>query len=303
MVTLPWAVAGARLNLPRDLEIAYAIGRMGAVTIADTYALWYGSAHTCRAGFGRLARLGLIRSFPRADPLAPAWFTLTRRGLEWAAEQVGCDERELRALESVRRVNLSALAMRNRLWASLILASRHLPSVRIGRFEPEWELRARTPEGQRLVPDAMLTLSARRPSGEPLAAWALEMDNATERSAVWKAKAEQYAAIGPDRRLYGIPGWRMLASVPTGRRALTVAAAITAGGAGAFSFVAVGPTLEAGDAFAPLLWPCLVLARTPNARPSASLVDGLVPPIDEADQRGRSAADRGIPRETGAVTP
>lgn len=303
MMLLPWHVSGARLNLPRDLEIAYAIGRMGAVTIADTYALWYGSSHTCRVGFGRLVRLGLIRSFPRTDPRAPAWFTLTRRGLEWAAEKAGCDERELKVMESLRRVNRLALATRNRLWSSIILASRRHPTVRIGRFQPEWELRPLTPEQQHLVPDAMMTLVSPLPDGERQIGWAMEMDNATERAAVWKSKAEQYVSIGSARRLYGLSDWRLLASVPTNRRALTVATAITAGGAGAFSFVALSSSLEAGHAFDRLLWPCLALARTPNALPSASLIDNLVTPISEADQRGRSTVDRGVCLETGAITP
>ena len=105
---LPWRVSGARLQLPRDLEIAYAVGRMGIVTVADTYPLWYGSCHTARFGFGRLTRLGLVRSFPRDSPLSPAWFSLTARGLGWTAEESGCDERELRAVVGIRHTNLAA---------------------------------------------------------------------------------------------------------------------------------------------------------------------------------------------------
>ena len=62
MSSLPWRISGARLHLPRDLEIAYALGRMGAATIADTYRLWYGSPHTARFGFSRLTRLGSASS-------------------------------------------------------------------------------------------------------------------------------------------------------------------------------------------------------------------------------------------------
>src|SRR5208283_2395495 len=120
MMLLPWRVQGARLQMPRDLQIAYTVGRMGIVTIADTYALWYGSPHTARFGFGRLVRLGLLRSFPRTDPLAPAWYSLTPQGLEWAAEQAGCDERELRSVAGIRRMHLPS--MRNQLWTSVVLA-------------------------------------------------------------------------------------------------------------------------------------------------------------------------------------
>lgn len=299
MMMLPWRVSGARLQLPRDLEIAYSVGRMGAVTIADTFALWYGSPHTCRVGFGRLVRLGLLRSFPRIDPLAPAWFTLTKRGLEWAAEQAGCEERELKSMDSIRRVNLLALSMRNRLWVSLILASRRHPSIRIGWFQPEWELRPQLPDQLHIVPDAMVSLVKGDSGIEGRCAWALEMDNATERAAVWKSKAAQYAELRGTSRLYGTTGWRLLASVPSLRRAHSVAIAITASGAGAFSAVGLAASLEDGRAFDQVLWPCLALAKAPTAHPSASLIDGFGTPISEADQRDRSTVDRGISLEIG----
>jgi len=300
---LPWRVSGARLHLPRDLEIAYSVGRMGAVTIADTSALWYGSPHTCRVGFGRLARLGLLRSFPRTDPLAPAWFTLTRRGLEWTAEQAGCDERELKSMESIRRVNLMALSMRNRIWTSLVLASRRLPSIRLGCFQPEWELRPQTPEHLHVVPDAMVSLVMGDVSAELRCAWALEMDNATERAAVWKTKAAQYAKIRGTGRLHGSVDWRLLASVPSLRRAQSVATAITSSGAGAFAFVGLASSLEDGRAFDRVLWPCLTLSKALTTPPSASLLDGFGTPINEPDQRCRSTVDRGSLLETGAISP
>jgi hypothetical protein len=276
---------------------------MGSVTIADTFALWYGSPHTCRVGFGRLVRLGLLRSFPRTDLLAPAWFTLTKRGLEWTAEQSGCDERELKTMESIRRVNLGALSMRNRIWSSLILASRRLPDIRIGCFQPEWELRPKLPNRLHVVPDAMVSLVHRSTKDGRPCTWALEMDNATERAAVWKGKAAQYAELRSQGYLYGTADWRLLASVPSIRRAHSVAAAITASGAGAFSFVGLAASLEEGRAFEQVLWPCLVLAKGPASPPSASLIDGLEKPINEADQRSRSTVDRGSLPETGAISP
>jgi len=303
MMMLPWRVSGARLHLPRDLEIAYSIGRMGAVTIADTSALWFGSPHTCRVGFGRLVRLGLLRSFPRTDPLMPAWFTLTKRGLEWTAEQAGCEERELKSMDSIRRVNLLALSMRNRLWTSLVLASRRHPSIRIGCFQPEWELRPQLPGHLHVVPDAMVSLVGHEANIEYRLGWALEMDNATERAAVWKAKATQYADLRSTGHLYGMADWRLLAAVPSLRRAHSVAAVIAAGGAGAFSFVGLAASLEGGHAFDQVLWPSLVLAKAPAAPPTTSLINGFGKPISEADQRGRSTVDRGIPLETGAITP
>jgi|GEM_PF-2598072 len=303
MMLLPWRVSGARLHLPRDLEIAYAVGRMGAVTVADTFALWYGSPHTCRAGFGRMVRLGLLHSFPRADALAPAWFTLSHRGLEWTAEQVGCDERELRVMESVRRTNLSALSMRNRVWTSLVLACRRLPAVRLECFQPEWELRPQAQDRFQVVPDAMVILENREAQPARRHAWALELDNSTERLAVWRGKASRYAELRGTSHLYGTIDWRLLASVPSPRRAISVATAIAESGAGAFSFLSLTRSLEGGRAFDQVLWPCLALAKEPTIAPSASLIDGLGRPINEPDQRARSTVDRGLSQETGAISP
>jgi hypothetical protein len=82
-----------------------------------------------------------------------------------------------------------------------------------------------------------------------------------------------------------------------------VAVAITAGGAGAFSYVGVIGNLVAGQAFARVLWPCLELTKVPTAAPSTSIIDGLGKPISEADQRARSTVDRGSSSETGRISP
>jgi len=303
MMFLPWRVSGARLQLPRDLEIAYAVGRMGIITVADTYPLWYGSRHTARFGFGRLTRLGLIRSFSRESPLSPAWFSLTPRGMEWTAEKAGCDERELRAVAGIRRTNLAAASMRNRFWVSAALACRQNPGVRIGIFRPEWEIRQMKPEAVNVVPDALVSFITTDGTVERERAWIVEMDAGTQRSAVWRAKAGNYAALRDAGRPYGLAAWRLLAIVPSARRALSVAVAITASGAGAFSFVATAGSLDAGHAFAPVLWPCLELARIPSAQPAAGLLDGLTSPINEAAQPRQSTADRVSPSKTGAVSP
>ena len=303
MMILPWRVSGTRLRLPRDLQVVYAVGRMGTVTIADTFQLWYGSPHTARVGFGRLVRLGLLRSFPRTDPLSPAWFTLTPKGLEWTAEQAGCDESELRAFAGIRRINLPALSMRNRFWTSLVLACRRLPSVHLGSFRPEWELRSLRSDSVPVVPDAVVTLVGAEATGERECAWALEADGGTERSAVWKGKASRYAELRTTGRLYGVADWRLLAIVPSSRRARSVAIAVTAGGAGAFSFVGVAGRLDEGRAFDGALWPCLELARLPALAPAASLIDRFGKPINEPDQRSRSTVDRVFPSETARISP
>lgn len=303
MTSLPWRVAGARLHLPRDLEITYVVGRMGVVTIADTYPLWYGSPHTARFGFGRLSRLGLLRPLPRPDVISPGWFTLTRRGLEWAAEQAGCDERELRVVGGIRRMNLTAVGIRNRLWTSLVLACREHPLVQLFRVQPEWELRLERTDGLDIVPDVIVSLENQAVTGERRCAWMIEMDGGTQRKTVLRAKADRYAALRAAPHLYGHADWRLLVLAPSVRRARTVAAAITSGGAGAFGFVGVAKDLEEGRAFERLLWSCQELARSPQAKPNASLVDTVTNPTSEADQQSRTAADRAFPSETGAITP
>ena len=301
MMLLPWRVSGARLQMPRDLQIAYTVGRMAVVTIADAYPIWYGSPHTARSGFGRLVRLGLLRSFPRPDTLAPAWYSLTPQGLEWTAEQAGCDERELRAVAGIRRMHLPS--MRNQLWTSTVLACRQLPSIRIRRFQPEWELRPLKRDDMRVVPDAVVTLGGPDKTVQRECSWLLELDAGTERTSVWQAKAREYVELRGAGRVYGAGAWRLLAVVPTARRALTVAVAITAGGAGAFSYVGVIGKLVTGQAFARVLWPCLELAKAPAVAPSVSLIDGLDKPISEADQRARSIVDRVAPLETESISP
>lgn len=303
MVTIPWRTGRARLQLPRDLEIAYAVGRMGLVAIGDVFPLWYGSPHTCRFGFGRLARLGLLRRLPRPNVISPAWFSLTDRGLSWTAEQSGCDERELRTVPSARDCSLGSMSMRNRFWASLILACRRCPEIRLERFAPEWELRPARPADVHAVPDAVVSLARPDVTGERRCVWMVEVDNTTERLSVWRKKAAQYAELRIGGRLYGYPDWQLLAIVPSLRRACSVSAAVAAGGGGAFSYVAVANALEAGQAFEPALWPCAELARAPGAPPSVTLAEKLGEPIARADQRERSAVDRAPSVETGAISP
>jgi hypothetical protein len=303
MKMLPWRISGARLHLPRDLEVAYAVGRMGVVTTADVYRLWYGSPHTARFGFGRLVRLGLLRTFPRPNQLAPAWFSLTPRGRDWVAEQAGCDEHELRAVAGIRRMNLPAVGIRNRLWTSLVLACRENPSVRLACVQPEWELRQQRTTNFDVVPDAIVSLESKPVTDRPGCAWMVEMDAGTQRSSVLKAKAVRYAAFRTAPHLYGYAIWRVLLLVPSERRARMAATAICSGGAGAFSLVAVAKSMEEGLALGLSMWPCSELARSPQAKPSASFISITTSPMTKADQEGRSEVDRGFPSETVAITP
>jgi hypothetical protein len=303
MISVPWRTSGARLQLPRDLEIAYVAGRMGLVAIADVFPLWYGSPHTCRFGFGRLVRLGLLRRLPRPNVISPAWFSLTARGLVWTAERAGCDERELRTVASSRDFSLGSLSLRNRFWTSLILSSRRHPEICLDRFSPEWELRPTRPADVHVVPDAIVSLSRRVVTGERRCVWMVEVDNTTERVAVWKRKAAQYAELRSRGRLYGYLDWRLLAIVPSLRRACSVSVAVASSGGGAFSCVAVAGTLDGGHAFEEVVWPCSELANMSDAQPTASLTAELTERVARADQQLGSTVDRPPSAETGTITP
>jgi hypothetical protein len=118
---------------------------------------------------------------------------------------------------------------------------------------PEWELRRAKEPGTRLVPDMELVLEAETDDGVVGKAWFIELDAGTERSAVWEAKAEAYSDACAGGALYGGSSWRVLAVVPSMRRARTVAAAVTRRGAGKLVFLAVQTDLEEGRALAPSL--------------------------------------------------
>lgn len=280
---------GARLTLPRDLQVAYLIGRMGAVRLADVWRAGYGSPHTARSGFGRLGRLGLLRSYPRLSPSLPKWFGLTPEGFSWVLEESGCNEEELRAPSGIARLNLSSLAQRNRLWVSLILAGRASSTVRLALFRPEAELRQMASSQVPIVPDALFVLERRQgqkphaPGGGIQAiiaavssAWMVELDSGSERSAVWIKKAELYRDLRNGRSLYGEEHWSVLAIVPSARRAQAVAAAVVKGGAGAFTVIALASSLEDGRAFERALWTALDLSGNGLATASHSLCDALL---------------------------
>jgi len=286
---LPWPVSGgARLHLPRDLQVAYTVGRMGAVTVYDVWPLFWQNVITARYGFLRLTRLGLLRTFDRPDPSHPAWYALTAQGAEWVIGETGADEEELRVISGIRRTNLGALGGRNRFWTSLVLACRARGDTRLALFRPEWELRRLKPDG--VVPDGMAVISDGGSAGR---AWMIELDQGTERLAVWEAKARAYAALRESgSSLYGASRWSVLAVVPSVRRARTVCQAVMKVGAGHFIFVGTAEALEEGRALDRCLWRATTIASAASAAPDSSLLDGEETPISDPDQLGQSAVDR-----------
>lgn len=269
---------GARLALPRDLQIAYTVGRMGLATAADAGPLFYGSHNTARSGFARLVTLGVLRTFPRTNPASPLWYALSPEAAEWVAAESGAAPGELRVVSGIRRLNLAALGARNRLWVSVVLAARASATVEVVRVAPEWELRRARSPGVGIVPDALFVLAARGQSSdvEPCASM-VELDSGAERLAVWVAKAAAYRDLRSRGPLYGASRWHILAVVPTSRRGRTVAEAVVAGGAAMFTWIGVAGALERGHAFEPVLARADALASLGEAAARASLADLVAP--------------------------
>lgn len=280
---------GARLNLPRDLQLAYCLGRFGAATMRQLWPLFFGSYHTARRGFGRLVKLGLIKSFDRHAPSDPKWFSLSRAGLEWVLGEAACAEDELRTVTGLKRLNLAALDERNLFWASLVVAARQSPLVKLALFRPEWELRRLAAQAIPVVPDAMLVLERRDLSAS--IAWMVEQDSGSERSQVWRGKAQAMRELRAGA-LYGAADWLVVATVPSVRRAKTIAEAVTAEGAGAFIYLAVAEQLWQGRAFERVLWSAQELARSRDAPAVHSLLDPLL--AADPDQQLRSTVDQGL---------
>jgi hypothetical protein len=260
----------ARLNLPRDLQAMYCIGRMGAVMTASIWRLFYGSPHTARRGMARLQHLGLLRTFPRAAPSFPCWYSATPRGMLWVTNETGCPTSELRAIKTLRRINLSALATRNDFWASLILATRDESTVALHLFLTEAELRRLWASGVPIVPDALVILR-HQAKEDVIAPWFIEFDSGTERLTTWREKVRAYVALHDGRLVYGVTGWEVLVLVPSIRRARNIALIARDAGAGAFIYLAVEPSLRNGAALNQLLWKAEQLAQDPPTEPRHAL--------------------------------
>lgn len=276
---------GVRLNPATDIARCYLLGRFGLATVTSLAPVLWGSPHTARASLSRLARLKLVRSFPRATPAEKKWWALTPQGRDLVLDATGCEEHELRCVTGIRRLNLAMIEQRNAVWASCIRAARRSDAIRLAVFRPEWELRRMSANLMPLVPDALLVFERRDGHGE--AAVMLELDSGSERSTILRGKAEVYASLRSTAALYGAARWRVVFLVPSRRRALTVATAMVQGGAGSFTSIGLARHLQEGQVFASVLWQADELAREPQAEPRHALIEELLTasPIDAADER------------------
>ena len=298
MTKLPWSVSGVRLQ-PRDVSAGYLFGRLGAATPYDIWPALYGSLTAGRWGALRLERLGILRAFPRTDPTRPSWYGLSERGHRWLVQEIGCPEDELRLVSGLlRRANLAAWSQRNRLWASLIVASRSRQDMRLALVRPECELRRLWTPGIPVVPDMMVTLGLGRREHLRELSWAIELDSGCERiSTVWRGKLDGYGSLAR-QPLYGGRNWRVLAVVPTQARAAKVAHEAAKVGVGSLIYFAVQQTLELGCALDPVVWTTSDLCSGGQTA-SVSLLLTTSPVIP--GQQSRAAADRPPARPSGVL--
>ena len=160
--------------------------------------------------------------------------------------------------------------------------------VRLVLVRPEWELRRLWTSAVPVVPDMMVTLNLGGGESRRELSWAIELDSGTERiSTVWRAKLEGYGSL-VRQRLYGARDWRVLAVVPSERRAARVAQAAAAVGVGGIVFFSVRQALELGRALELVVW--TTADACAGRAPSASLALGVGSSVP--GQRSRSAADR-----------
>lgn len=265
-------VRGVRLNPERDLKVLYTVGRFGAVTVSSIAPLYFGSAHTAGHAFTRLTRLGLLRSFPRKLPCLPAWYAMTKTGLAWVMKETGAPESEFSVPTRLDRTNLPMRSSLNALWVSLVLACRREPRVRLALVRPERELRRLKEADVPVVPDMQVELH--RTDGSLMRTYFVELDAGHERLRTWQEKARAYTSV-LHRPLYGAMRFRILAVVPSVRRARTIAGAVAGTEAGALIYLAVEANLVSGQAFASVLYRATDLAKG-GAAPSTSLIKGLV---------------------------
>jgi hypothetical protein len=289
---------GFRL-VERDGRILYTIGRLGAVTIRDLAPLFWGSEHTARHSLGRLRTQGLIRMFGREDLSNPGWFSLTPHGAELACTATGCDSDDLRIIGSIQRRNRAALRSQNCLWVSLVLACRKTADIQ-GDFIPEAELRRQKTSDVPVVPDALVVLTPDTMAEREMGVM-VEFDSGLERLPVWIRKSRSYVSLRHRPNLYGVRRWVVLAAVTSERRAHRVAEAVVAGGAGAFTFIAIENQLHRGRLLDRVLWCADRLVSAPASPSGTSLID-LITPANDPSQRTRPAAGRPEKTESGVST-
>jgi hypothetical protein len=182
---------------------------------------------------------------------------------------------------------------------SLVLACRKTLGIQ-GDFIPEAELRRQKTSDVPVVPDALVVLAANTMADREIGVM-VEFDSGLERLPVWVRKSRSYVSLRHRPNLYGVRRWVVLAAVTSERRARRVAEAVVAGGAGAFTFVAIENQLHRGQLLDHNLWRADRHASAPTSPPGASLID-LVTPAHEPGQRTQPTVGRPEKTESGVST-
>lgn len=177
---------GRVLLTERDEALLRALGRFRVARSSDLRRLLFGDRSPGRSAerLRQLFHAGYLDV--RVGRLSEEnHYSLGRAGRRWVESQVG----------PVGRMPAGGLAHHLAIvsaWTQLAAAVRQTEVVELRRFRPDWEIR----ESQGrfalpVVPDALVELHR---GGEVLH-WALEVDLATERHAVWRRKLEAYRRL------------------------------------------------------------------------------------------------------------
>lgn len=180
--------AGVRVVLgPRDEALMRALARFRVATTADLTGLFFRGVRrdTAATRLRRLHDAGFIQaSFGGLSEQNT--YRLGPEGRYWA------EEHGIAAGAPPAEPATHHLAI-VQLWASVAAALAGDGMLRLKRFEPDWELRARMAGlGAPVVPDAAIEIAAREPESRVVARIALEVDLTTERSGVLRRKLAAY---------------------------------------------------------------------------------------------------------------
>jgi len=180
--------AGVRVVLgPRDEALLRGLARFRVARTDDLVRLFFRGIRrdTAAARLRKLHDAGFIEA--RSDGLnEPNFYQLGPEGLCWAEDRgvaVG-------APPAAPATHHQAIVG---CWSRLAAALAADESLRLRRFEPDWELRARLAgTGSPVVPDAAIEIVSRGPASLPDARIALEVDLTTERPGALRRKLQAY---------------------------------------------------------------------------------------------------------------
>jgi hypothetical protein len=279
MTVAAWPFLDPRMDRERVVRIAYLAARLGYFWVADAAFMFFKRPNTARLYVASLARRGILDAFPRRNPSDPHVYRISERGLEWLADEVGCDRAELWRPTTMRRqLNVVQVRAVNRFWCSLAAAAAKHPHIRLHRFVPERQLRRMKVPSCPVVPDAVAVLRPAADGGADAVAGilvvaALEQDSGYERLKVWTEKTHGYLRAKRSSAFYGYRSRDLvlLAVVPSRRRAVNVARAVAAAGGGSFAYLGVAAELEGGRALDAALWSAAALSTDPHASPDFPL--------------------------------